>query len=154
MADDIRKTMWKALADSPFLMIGLTDTDEHRQPMTAQLDKHADSEFWFYTNKQNRLATGGPAMAEFSSKGDDLFACIKGRLVEETDPAVVDRYWSKQVAAWYEKGRDDPNLLMLRFDLDDAEIWEADLSIKGMFRLATGHRIRAEDAGEHAEVSL
>jgi general stress protein 26 len=154
MADDIRKLMWKALADSPFLMIGLTGTDDHSQPMTAQLDKDADGEFWFYTNKQNRLAPGGPAMAQFSAKGHDLFACLKGQLTEETDPAVIDRYWSKQVAAWYEHGRDDPNLMMLRFNLDDAEIWEADMSINGVFRLMTGHRIKSEDLGDHAEVSL
>ena len=154
MADDIRDKMWKALADSPYLMIGLDGTADHSQPMTAQLDKHANGAFWFYTNKQNRLAPGGPAMAQFSSKGHDLFACIHGRLSPETDPAVIDAHWSKQAAAWYEHGREDPDLLMLRFELDDAEIWEADLSLKGVFRLMTGHRIKAEDVGDHAEVPL
>ncbi|TPG18537.1 general stress protein [Sphingomonas koreensis] len=154
MSDDIREKMWKAMADSPFLMIGLENTADHSQPMTAQLDKDADGKFWFYTNKQNRLAPGGPAMAQFSAKGHDLFACIKGTLVTETDPAVIDAHWSKQAAAWYQEGREDPNLLMLRFELDDAEIWEADMSIKGLFRLMTGHRIKSEDVGDHAEVSL
>ena len=154
MPDDIRKTMWEAMADSPYLMVGLVADGEHSQPMTAQLDEDAHGKFWFYTNKQNRLAGGGRAMAQFASKGHDVFACISGTLVEETDPAVIDLYWSNQAAAWYEQGREDPNLLMLRFELDDAEIWEADLSVKGLFRLMTGHRIREEDAGEHAEVQL
>jgi general stress protein 26 len=154
MSDEIRQKMWKAMADSPYVMIGLTDNHDHSQPMTAQLDKDADGKFWFYTNKQNRLAPGGPAMAQFSSKGHDLFACISGTLVEESDPAVIDAHWSKPVAAWYEHGRDDPNLMMLRFELDDAEIWEADMSIKGVFRLLTGHRIKSEDLGDHAKVGL
>lgn len=154
MADDVRTKMWKAMDASPYVMIGIVGDGEHSQPMTAQLDKDADHAFWFYSNKQNRLAKGGEAMAQFAAKGHDLFACIKGRLTEETDPAVIDRYWSKQVAAWYEEGRDDPNLMMLRFDLDDAEIWEADLSVKGIFRLMTGHRIKSEDLGDHEEVAL
>ena len=142
------------MADSPFLMVGLTGDDAHSEPMTAQLDKHADSEFWFYTKKDNRIARGGPAMAQFVSKGQDLFACIKGRLTEETDPAVIDRYWNKQVEAWFDGGRDDPKLLMLRFDLDDAEIWESDRSATGLFKLLTGTRVTGDEVGDHADVKL
>ena len=153
-AADIRKDMWKKMADSPFLMVGLTGDDAHSEPMTAQLDKDADSEFWFYTKKDNRIAKGGPAMAQFVAKGQDLFACIKGRLTEETDPAVIDRYWNKQVEAWFDGGRDDPKLLMLRFDLDDAEIWESDASVKGLFKLLTGTRVTGDEVGNHADVEL
>ena len=154
---DVRKDMWKKMADSPFLMVGLTESGEHREPMTAQLDPDADGEFWFYTKTDNRIASGGPAMAQFVSKGHDLYACISGRLTKETDPAVIDRYWSKQVEAWFDGGRNDPKLLMLRFDLDDAEIWEADQSITGKFKMLTGIRIKGDKAGEggeHADVSL
>ncbi|MBY8825804.1 pyridoxamine 5'-phosphate oxidase family protein [Sphingomonas colocasiae] len=151
---DIRKRFWKEFEASPYLMVGLEDGHRHSVPMTAQLDKHADSAFWFYTATDNRLAPGGPAMAQFAAKGHDLFACIRGTLVAETDPAVIDRYWSKQVEAWYPGGREDPSLLMLRFDLDDAEIWLADLSVKGLFKLLTGGDIREEERGKHAELTL
>ena len=153
---DIKKEFWNELADSRFVMLGLTNESQHAIPMTAQLDPDADSCFWFYTTKDNRVAKGGPAMAQFISKGQDIFACIKGTLNEETDEAVIDRYWSKPVAAWYEGGRQDPNLLMLRFDLDDAEIWHSDPSLKGMFKLMTGKTIdkKSSEMGEHAHVSL
>lgn len=151
---DIRKQMWQALASSPFLMIERTGSGEHAEPMTAQLDPDADGEFWFYTRRDNRLAQGGRAMAQFSSKGHDLFACISGTLSEETDPAVIDRYWSGGVEAWFEGGRNDPNMLMLRFDLDDAEIWEADMTVRGLFKMLTGGKIERGEAGRHAEVAL
>jgi len=153
-ATDIKQRFWKELAASPFLMIGLTGDDAHSVPMTAQLDADANSAIWFYTAKDNRLAPGGPAMAQFAAKGHDLFACVHGALSVENDPAVIDRYWSRQVEAWYPGGRDDPSLLMLRFDLDDAEIWLADLSLKGLFKLVTGGDIRAEERSRHAEVAL
>lgn len=151
---DIRKRFWAEFEASPYVMVGLDNDHRHRVPMTAQLDKHADSAFWFYTAKDNRLAPGGPAMAQFAAKGHDLFACISGTLTPETDPAVIDRYWSKQVEAWYPGGRNDPSLLMLRFDLNDAEIWLADMSIKGLFKLLTGGDVREEERGKHAELTL
>ena len=93
-------------------------------------------------------------MAQFVSKDHDLFACIEGRLVEETDPAVIDRYWSNAVEAWYPGGRDDPNLLMLRFELGDAEIWTSDSSATGFFKLLTGAKVEGREVGDHVQVSL
>lgn len=152
--DDIRERFWQDMAESPFVMVKLNGSTDHALPMTAQLDKNANHEFWFYTTRDNRLAAGGPAMAQFSAKDHNLFACIAGTLVEERDAAVIDRYWSKDVEAWYPGGRSDPNLLMLRFDLGNAEIWRADMSLKGVFKQLFGGDVRDEMKGKHAEVSL
>jgi len=157
MSDDLEREVthqfWKALADSPILMVRRDGSGEHALPMTAQLDEALGPQrggaIWFFTVTDNRLAAGGPAMAQFAARDHDLFACISGRLVEEKDPGVIDRFWSSGVAAWYEQGRSDPKLLMLRFDLDDMEIWTADMSIKGRFRLLFGRKVDPEDAGAH-----
>lgn len=156
MTDDheIRDRFWRELAESPFLMVGLVGSRAHSLPMTAQLDRHADHAIWFYTTRDCRLAAGGPAMAQFASKDHYLFACTDGHLVEERDPAVIRRYWSSEVADWYKGGMDDPNLLMLRFDLGKAEIWRADVSISGMFRMLFGGHARDELRHKHAEVDL
>lgn len=154
MSDDIKQTFWKALADSPYVMVGMTGERAHHIPMNAQLDKDANSAFWFFTATDNRLAAGGPAMAQFAAKGHDLFACISGTLVHENNRAVLDKLWNNSIAAWYPGGKDDPKLVLLRFDLDDAEIWTADPGIKGMFKLATGMTMRDGDLGKHAEVAL
>ncbi|MBH1999141.1 MAG: pyridoxamine 5'-phosphate oxidase family protein [Sphingomonadaceae bacterium] len=151
---DIRSRFWADLCASPFLMVGLQGSHEHSEPMTAQLDPNANHCFWFYTNRANRIAPGGPAMAQFMSKDHYLFACIHGVLAAETDPVVIDRYWSKEVEAWYPGGRNDPNLLMLRFDLGNAEIWRADLSVKGVFKRMFGGDVRDEMKSKHAEIAL
>ncbi len=154
MSNDIKQKFWKALADSPNLMVGATGERDHHIPMRAQLDKDANSAFWFFTATDNRLAGGGPAMAQFASKDHDLFACISGTLRRETDRAVLDKLWNNGVAAWYPGGKDDPKLLLLRFDLDDAEIWTADPGIKGLFKLATGMTMKEGDLGQHSKVAL
>jgi general stress protein 26 len=152
--DEIRSAMWKAMSHQRTLMVGLIHSADHRIPMTAQLDEDAHGHFWFYTTKDNRLASGGKAMAQFVSEKRDVLACISGTLVGETDRAVIDRYWSNEFAAWYDGGRDDPALHMLRFDLDDAEIWSIHPTIKGMFKLMTGRKVERREFSDHARVAL
>ncbi|HEC73254.1 MAG TPA: general stress protein [Methylophaga aminisulfidivorans] len=154
MSKNMRKTMWEAISNSPFLMISLNHTLQHSEPMTAQLDKDADSEFWFYTTKTNRIAEGGPAKASFMSKDHKVFASIRGTLVPETDKAIIDKYWSNMAASWYDEGRDDPALLMMRFELDDAEVWVSDPSIKGLYKLFTDGKVEPEMMGEHKKLGL
>ena len=151
---EVRERMWEKMAKSPFVMVKLMGSDDHAQPMTAILDEQAEGRFWFYTQKGNRLAPGGPAMAQFVSKDHKIFACIMGTLVEESDPAVIDRYWSNMVEAWFEGGRNDPSLLMLRFELDEAEIWEGDESALGFFKMLTGAKIEGGEVGRHVETAL
>ena len=74
---DIKKEMWESMAESPYIMIGLETSYGHFEPMTAQLDKDANSVFWIYTKLGNRIEAGGPAIAQFMSKNHDLFACIR-----------------------------------------------------------------------------
>lgn len=151
---EIREHMWKEMGKSPFVMIGLVGSHEHHEPMTAQLDPDANGEFWFYCNRGNRIAKGGEAMAQFVAKGHDLFACIHGTLTEETRPEIIDKYWSNQTEAWFEGGRNDPDLMMLRFELMHAEIWEGDQSLSGKFKMLTGQTIKPSEAGSHAQVEL
>ena len=52
------------------------------------------------------------AVATFASKGHDLFATT------HKDRATIDRLWNRFVAAWFEGGKDDPKLALLRLDAD------------------------------------
>jgi len=150
MKKELRDEFWKSFDKSPFIMIRLENGGGHAEPMTAQLDKDAHHAIWFFAARHNRIAAGGRAMAQFSSKGHDLFACLAGNLVEEKDQGVFDKHWSPAAEAWFPKGRDDPSVMMLRFDIEDAEIWTADPGIIGKFKLLTGSKMTAGDVGDHA----
>jgi general stress protein 26 len=151
MDPEIRKAFWKSLADSPFLMVRLTNGGDAGQPMTAMLDKDAHGTIWFFMNKSNRLAPGGPAQADLSAKGHKLFAALSGTLMPETDHAVFDKLWSDKVGAWFEGGKDSPSLLLMRFEIADAEVWQVDMTVSGLLHLFTGSLIQPEEAGHHAE---
>ena len=118
---------WSELESSPLVMLGLQGVDDaFTRPMTAQVDNH---KIWFFADHTEELVKGigrSPrAIATFASKGHDLFASIHGTLVLDQDRGVIDRLWNPMIASWYEHGKDDPKLALLRFDADSADIWDA-----------------------------
>ena len=152
--EELKQQFWEALADSPFLFLQL-DSDPHTAvPMTAELDENADSAIWFFTGRDHAFARGGSATATFESKGHDLFARFKGTLTEETSHEWLDKEWSRFVEAYFPRGKDDPNLLMLRMDLGDAEIWSTDVGLTTVVKMALGRDVRDETRDEHAETAL
>ncbi len=154
MADveKLKKDLWAKMAHSPFVMVGL-DGHGHSEPLTAQLDDDQVDTLWFFVGKSNRLNAGGPAMVQFVSKGHDCFACLAGTIRVDDDRAMIDKLWSRPVEAWFPGGKDDPNLTLLRFDIADAELWEADVSLVGFAKMLLGKKIDPSEEGSHARTS-
>lgn len=152
--EELRGKFWKALASSPYVMLQLDADPDTAAPMTAQIDKGANSAIWFFTSRDNRFAAMGGATATFSSKGHDVFARFHGTLVEETDRALLDRHWNNFAAAWFPGGKEAPDLLFLRMDLGDASIWAGELGIIGVAKMALGLDVTGEVKGGFTETRL
>jgi general stress protein 26 len=164
MADDheILDQLWGALEDSPFVMLGLDQArGSAMQPMTAQFeDRDRDNGcVWFFTAKDHDLTRSlgqdNHAIASFASKGHDLFASLRGRLILDNDRAEIDRLWNPIVAEWYE-GKEDPKMALLRFELEDAKIWQSNLGgfLKPAFNKLFGRKPEAGMKEKVAEVSF
>ncbi len=145
--------LWQALKLDHTVMLGLAghggdrvDEGGHTRPMTAQIEDGApdgEGPIWFFTSIDNlmvaKLRDGAQqATAAFASKGHDLFACIHGDLRIDTNRAVVDRLWNGHIAAWYQGGKSDPKLVLLRFDPEHAEVWEDASSVVAGIKTALG----------------
>jgi general stress protein 26 len=158
--DDLVEKLWKALKSDRTVMLALSGSEHGMaQPMTALLDKDADrGPIYIFTSKDTDLARvlGGrqPAMVYFADKGHDIFATIEGELVAESDAAVIDRLWNPYVAAWFEGGRDDPALQLLRFDPGAAQIWKNDNSLFAGIRVMLGRDPKDDYKDNVASVRL
>ena len=148
---ELKKHLWKKMAEGPFVMVGLVGRG-HSEPLTAQLDKDQVDTLFFFIGKDNRLAGGGAAMAQFVSKGHDFFACLAGTAQVDNDVGQIDKLGNNQVEAWFPGGKSDPNLALLRFDIDSAELWETDISITGKLKMLFGGTIKGSESGSHAVV--
>jgi general stress protein 26 len=162
MADprEIEGRFWKALKSEMTAMLGLVGgQDGHAQPMTAQLgDREGRGPIWFFTAKDNDLvrAMGECARAtlQFVAKGHDLFASVQGELVPDDDPATIDRLWNRFVAAWYEGGRDDPRLQLIRFDPESAQFWLNGNSLVAGIKLLIGVDPKEDYQDKVAQVEM
>jgi general stress protein 26 len=147
----LKKKFWRALADSPFLFLQRTGQSDTAVPMSPQLDKDAHSAIWFFTHKKSPFAQLGPATATFQGKGHDMFARFNGMLSVETSQERFDQFWSNFVEAWYDEGRNDPDLLFLRMDLGAAELWDADLGLFNTAKMALGIYVEPEAEKQHVK---
>ena len=129
----LEEQLWKTIESDRTVMLGMVGADAgHTRPMTAQIE-NGHGPIWFFTTTDTALVEnlrpGAKAYISVVSKGHDIWASIHGTLALANDPAVIDRLWSGSVAAWYEGGKADPRLALLRFDASEAEIWEDGSSI-------------------------
>lgn len=122
----LEEKLWSALSSDRTVMLGLNGVEDgHARPMTALVEGDRGP-IWFFTSQSNavveNLARSDRAIAAFSAKNHDLFASIHGKLSVDQDRQAIDRLWNPFIAAWYD-GKDDPKLVLLRFDAEHAEVW-------------------------------
>lgn len=132
----LRASFWEALDDSPFMMLGLQGVEDGRtRPMTAQVDAGEDGDaedggtiYFFAAHSEPLVQSLGQshrAVATYVSKDHKVFAHVHGNLVLNQNRAVIERLWNPFIASWYKDGKDDPDLALLRFDAEKADVWEA-----------------------------
>ena len=162
---EIKEKFWKAVKSDMTMFLGLgAGEDCHSRPMTAQLDERhwTDDSYhgpiWFFTSTDSELyqkiGSGDRAVAHFTSKGHDLWATLHGGLSQSHDKEMIDRLWNRFVAAWYEGGRDDPKLALIRLDPDAAEIWLDSSSVIAGIKMLLGIDPKDDYKNKVAKISL
>ena len=154
---DLERKFWKAIEDDRTMMLGITGIAP--RPMTA-LSEDRQAPLWFFTSVDTDLAKGlvgslgKAATATITSKGHDVFATLSGKLVLDNDPAVIDRLWNPFIAAWFEGGKEDPKLTLIRLDAETAVIWLNGSSVVAGVKLLFGVDPKKDYKDKVAEVSL
>lgn len=155
---ELESKFWMALKSDMTMMLGLVGVEEsHTRPMTAQLRGNAGP-IWFFTSRDNTLVQNlrkdSRAIATFTSKDHEIFASVHGRLMLDNDPEVIDELWNSFIAAWYPGGKDDPDLALIRFDAERAEIWQNESGLFAGLKTLFGHDPKKDYKDNVAEVRL
>lgn len=162
-ARDAKAQMFDQLGKVKAGMLVVDDSGQHPQPMAPHVDRDAGV-IWFITARSTDLAqaaghgakAGGGRIGSFTfiGKNDDYYASMRGPLDQVDDEAMIDELWTAQAAAWFEKGREDHEVTLLRFTLQDAEIWSNTRNpVVFAFEMARAVGTRAvPDVGEHVKV--
>jgi general stress protein 26 len=155
---ELEAKFWTALKSDMTMMLGLDGVEDgHARPMTAQVEGELGP-IWFFTATDNaiveKLGQGNRAIATFTSKGHDLFATVHGELSIDHDPSTVDRLWNRPVAAWYDGGKNAPQLVLLRLEPERAQIWQDASSLVAGIKALLGSDPKRDYKDNVAEVPL
>lgn len=145
--EDINAGMLAVGADRRFLpMSHYTDDDEHA--------------LWFITAKGTDLVKAlqsGPAEGEYivSDGGEGLYADLHGRLSLSDDAEKLDEMWNAIASSWFEGGKQDPDVQLVRMDLTSAEVWATGGALSFLYQIGKS-KITGEkpDMGEHFTLSF
>jgi len=156
----MEEKFWKAIKHDRTVMLGLAgERAAPAQPMTILTgDREGRGPMWTFTAKSSDLARSlnrrRRAVGYFASKHHDLFAAVEGVLARENDRATIERLWNPFVAAWFEGGKDDPEVQLLRFEPRWAHIWLNDSSLAAGVKLLLGTDPKTTYADKVAQVRL
>ncbi len=99
------------------------------RPMAAlQFDE--DGNVWFFTKrtspKVDQVESNEQQVnVSFASVSDADYVSISGTANEVNDRAKIDELWNPQAKAWFPKGKDDPELTLLKVHTNMAEYWDS-----------------------------
>lgn len=87
-----------------------------------------DGDLWFITGfdseKVREIEANPQVNVAFASKGDGTYISIAGRAAVIRDRAEIERHWSVAASAYFEDGKDDPNVCLIRVEAESAEYWD------------------------------
>jgi general stress protein 26 len=131
VATDPRGALFDVLDGVRAGMLGLTSGGDGFQPMTHFPDRDSGL-IWFISSTDTALVQslgmGEDADYVVVSQDHDLHASLRGKLYQLHNEAKLDELWSPIIAAWFEGGRQDPRVALLRFDPEVADVWASSTS--------------------------
>jgi general stress protein 26 len=98
------------------------------RPLSTQTASFDGESVWFFTERDS------PKIAEirrhpkvnlaYASKSENAYVSAAGSARVLRDQALIDRFWSDALKAFFPKGPTDPNLVLIEVRLRTVEYWE------------------------------
>ncbi|PWE33482.1 general stress protein [Maritimibacter sp. 55A14] len=152
--------LWDQLAKVRAGMLGLDCAGGHVQPMTHHVDRE-NRAIWFIASADSTLVEtlGEGATGHFTlqTPDQDYYACLRGTVRPSASEEKLDEIWSTVASAFFEEGRDDWKVRLLKMPLREVECWSTRKSrlLFGLELLRAATEPNATpDLGEHHVLDL
>ena len=105
-----------------------SDGSLHSCPMATQ-EVDADGIIWFFsdtnTEKVEAARTQRRVNLAYSDASSERYVSISGKCELMRDHVKAQELWKPLYKTWFAKGIDDPNLILLKIHVEEAEYWDA-----------------------------
>jgi len=148
------------------IKVGMLVTEEKQhdgmraRPMQLVQDDY-DGTLYFYTSKQSAKAfeieKEKDVCITFSDHQKSIYVSLTGKAHISEDQALIDRYWSPGVAAWFEGGKDNEDLAILKLKVERGEHWDSNENkLFQLFEVAKANLMEdsTPNIGEHEKFGV
>ena len=101
------------------------------RPLEARPDRD-ENIIWFLTDrrglKDDEIQAHPEVCLTFVYPTEKVYLSVTGRAFVTTDSCRAKELWNEEQQAWWPGGPADPNLLVMRVELDQAEMWDGPAS--------------------------
>jgi general stress protein 26 len=158
MTEDQTEKLWALIKDVREGMLVTKVPFLRARPMGI-VQKDFDGTLWFFTSrsseKVSELEQDNEVCVTFANPGEMDYVSMTGSVSVSKDRQKIEELWNVPTAAFFPEGKDDPDLVLLKIDVERAEYWDSKSSkmvqlyefIKG----AVTHRV--PDLGENRKLS-
>jgi general stress protein 26 len=103
------------------------DGSLHSRPM-ATCEGLEDGSLWFFTSceteKVREINVDHRVNVTYSDAEDDRYVAIAGTAEIVRDRGKMKELWSPLLRAWFPRGLEEPDIALLRVDVERAEYWD------------------------------
>ncbi|WP_350588301.1 MULTISPECIES: pyridoxamine 5'-phosphate oxidase family protein [unclassified Psychrobacter] len=151
------------IKDVKFAMMSTINSkgDLHAWPMTTSETSLGSKEIWFIGDKSSDVVKDiqdNPKVGlSYATQDDKNYVSISGNAELSTDKAKLDELWSPVYNAFFEHGKEDPEVQLIKVVPHGAECWLSGSTTVNMFKMAAAalqDGKTAEGIGEQFSVSL
>ena len=97
------------------------------RPM-ATLEVDDEGNLWFMSskesNKNDEIKTDDSVQLIYAKGGDSEFLSLSGKANIIADQEKIDELWNTYAKAWFQGGKDDPNITVIKVVPDEAYYWD------------------------------
>ncbi len=99
------------------------------RPMAAQ-EVDEDGNIWFFSkinsNKNQEIRQDDAVQLIFAHPGKNSFMIVNGNADIIIDRKKIAEMWSPIIKIWFEEGKDDPDISLLKVNTQNAYYWDTD----------------------------
>ena len=126
---DMMKKLWDMIRSIKFAMLTSEDGEHLRsRPMVAAQSSFEGALFFFTrasSHKVDEVERKDRVCISYADPDHQNYVSLSGHAGVVRDPALVKAHWSEGMRTWFPKGSDDPDIAILKVDVDQAEYWDA-----------------------------
>ena len=121
--------LWDMIKGIGFAMMTTEDDDQLRaRPMVAAQEEF-DGSLWFFTrassHKVMEVEQDQRVGVTYADPSKQDYVSLSGRARLVRDRGAIDAHWQESLRTWFPKGKDDPDIAILKVDVQAAEYWDS-----------------------------